>query len=219
MWYNHWWHIPYHKEHYTGVHVGNYKRGYLVLEVTLSNRHIIWKISSWLWYWLEKNWKTWTYKWRVTKTLVMRSHEYYCSNTVWPSISYHVTECIHERFHITRVTCPSLCNGISHAPYAWKKSCIQCKISSKWIRFLLNVYSNHTRLISIKVRNTKTFYTNIVIQTTQGMSLKSAQSHLLLTLSMAPQLTGFPRNRYKLHREAPTLIQEQCIHEWCIKTG
>ena len=109
---------------------------------------------------------------------------------------------------------------------SWNISCticmnlsyIQGKRSSKMIRVLFNVSSNQVNLRSTKLNNTETFSKSIVTQTMQGISLTSAQSHLLITYSMAPPSTCVPINMMKLFKEVTIPIQEKYIQVWRVNT-
>ena len=149
-----------------------------VWEITLSNRHIIWKISLHGYYptWriIETNW---TNTWVITKPFGMRSHEYYCSNTVRPSIFYHATESTPECSHRTIVPFLCPCNGTYHAPSAWtyyvfKGKGIQSELesSSMILKIRKGWYKPNSSIIKL--------YTQIFWRVTLQVSCWQALSHI-----------------------------------------
>ena len=92
-------------------------------------------------------------------------------------------------------------------------SCNQERKFIKLKTFPVNATSNQDIQKSVKIWNTPTSFTYIVMQTMQGISHTDAQSPQQSIYSMVPSLTGRPKNSQKLPEAFQIQKQDQCTQE------
>ena len=82
-----------------------------------------------------------------------------------------------------------------------------------------NVTSNQEMQKSIKIRNTLTSFTHIVMKIMSEIYLADSQLHEHFVSSIVPLHTGVPRNNLKPQDTVPMQKQEKCTQEYYIHFG